>query len=51
VTFGQLQDEVSGVSDEAPAGLEQPLKETLGCEDSIPRPYVLTNQSASRRAG
>jgi len=27
VAFGQLQDEVSGVSDEAPAGLEQPLLE------------------------
>jgi len=27
VAFGQLQEEVSGVSDEAPAGLEQPLLE------------------------
>ena len=28
MAFGQLQDEVSGMSDEAPAGLEQPLLET-----------------------
>jgi len=28
VTFGQLEDEVSSVPNEAPAGLEQPLLET-----------------------
>ena len=28
VTFGQLEDEVPGVPNEAPAGLEQPLLET-----------------------
>ncbi len=28
MAFGQLQDEVSGMSDEAPAGIEQPLLET-----------------------
>jgi len=27
VAFGQLQDEVPGISDEAPAGLEGPLLE------------------------
>jgi len=29
VALGQLQDEVAGVSDEAPAGLEEPLLETF----------------------
>ena len=28
VAFGQLQDEVPGMSDEPPAGLEEPLLET-----------------------
>ena len=27
VAFGQLEDEVSGMPDEAPAGLEEPLLE------------------------
>jgi len=29
VAFGQLQDVVPGMPDEAPAGLEQPLLETV----------------------